>query len=220
MRQAVPLVFFSTGLFLLASVILPLGRSALQLFLFSMPQLIDPTAVSSHPAPVVVNVLGSTSVDYTQAPNWFSTPISLPPPVESPVTFFSLSLPRLRLSDVPVKINGSDLKKNAIHYPGTALPGDYGNTVIFGHSALPQFYRPGNPLTIFNPIVKAKIGDKINIQYDGVSYRYLVRQIVEVKPSQIEFLAQNFARRDLTLITCTPLGTYWYRFVVRAELVN
>ena len=34
---------------------------------------------------------------------------------------------------VPVEINGPDLKKNAIQFPGTAIPGDYGNTVILDH---------------------------------------------------------------------------------------
>jgi len=31
---------------------------------------------------------------------------------------------------------------------------------------------------------------------------------------------QDFSRKELTLVTCTPLGTYWKRFIVRAELVN
>jgi sortase A len=209
MRKVLPLICLSSGLLIIGSVIFPIGKQVL----FSPLKLLDPTAVSFYPAPIIVN-------DYTQAPSWFISDVSLPPSIPSSVTFFTLSLPRLNLINIPVHVNGSDLKKNAIHYPGTALPGDFGNTVIFGHSALPQFYRQDNPLIVFNPIIKAKIGDDITLKYDGVSYRYQVRQITEVKPSQIEVLAQNYSRRDLTLITCTPIGTYWNRFVVRAELVN
>ncbi len=219
MRRVIPLFILFAGISILGSVLFPIGGQALEFFLFPRPELLDPTLVSAYPAPVVVTSLGTAS-DYTSASNWFNSAVSLPPAAVTPITFFTISLPRLKMQDIPVQINGSDLKKNVIHYSGTALPGDYGNTVIFGHSALPQFYRPGNPLTVFNPLIKAKTGDDIYISYDGISYHYLIRNITEVKPSQIEVLAQNFSRHDLTLITCTPLGTYWRRFVVRAELVK
>ena len=65
-----------------------------------------------------------------------------------------------------------------------------------------------------------KKGDEITINYDGVVYRYVVRDTATVAPTKIEVLAQQFDKHELTLITCTPLGTYWKRFVVRAELVN
>jgi sortase A len=220
MKRVIPLGLTVTGLFLIACVIFPIANSLAQYFLISSPGLIDPTLVSIYPAPVVVNALDSVSDDYNQAENWFDTPVPLPSPKASPVAFFTLSLQRLHMQDIPVQINGSDLKKNAVHYPGTALPGDRGNTVVFGHSALPQFYRPNNPLTVFNPLLKANVGDEITIRYDGMTFRYLVRRINELKPSHVEVLAQDSSRRDLTLITCTPLGTYWYRFVIRAELVK
>ncbi|KKU74667.1 MAG: hypothetical protein UX99_C0008G0001, partial [Candidatus Amesbacteria bacterium GW2011_GWB1_47_26] len=54
----------------------------------------------------------------------------------------------------------------------------------------------------------------------GVTYKYIVRNITEVDPSQIEVLAQRYDKNELTLITCVPLGTYLRRFVARAELVN
>ncbi|MEK9201123.1 MAG: sortase, partial [Patescibacteria group bacterium] len=136
------------------------------------------------------------------------------------VKFFSLAIPELNLFDVAVEVNGSDLKKNAIHYPGTSLPGGYGNSVIFGHSALPQFYNKLNPITIFNPLVKAKVGQEIVINFDGASYTYVIKKIQEVTPDKVEVLGQTFDRHLLTLVTCTPLGTYWHRLVVTAELVE
>jgi sortase A len=220
-RKILPLLLLGSGLFLLANVFFSLGLDTFSLYLFQQPPLLDPTAVAEHPAPVIVNILGAATVDYTMAGSWFDAPASpASAPVTSPVKYFTLAIPRLKLENVSVEVNGTDLKKNAIHYPGTALPGDFGNSVIFGHSALPQFYKTGNPLTIFNPLVKAKVGDEIVVHFDGVTYHYLIKKTVIVKASAVEVLAQHYDRRSLTLITCTPLGTYWYRFVAQADLEN
>jgi sortase A len=219
-RKLVPALLLTSGLLLLFSVFFPISLDTLNLFFTSGPHLIDPTAVSAYPPPIVTNILGASSLDYTEASSWFDTPATFPAPENSPVRYFSLSIPHLKLTNISVEVNGTDLKKNAIHYPGTALPGEYGNTVIFGHSALPQFYRPGNIMTVFNPLLKAKVGDEVVIDFDGVTYRYFITNTSVVKPSEISVLAQKYDRRQLTLITCTPLGTYWYRFVAVAELEN
>lgn len=210
---------FASGLLLLLIILLPLAFSTIRYRISSSYQLYDPTQVSQYPLPQIVGVLGISAVDYSRPEVWFDAP---PPTAISPTTvnYYTVSLPRLKIINAPVEVGGQDLKKNAIHYTGSALPGDWGNTVIFGHSSLPQLYRPGNPLTIFNPLLQAKAGDEISIKFDGVTYNYLVKSTVEVTPRQVEVLAQRFDRRELTLITCTPLGTYWRRFVVRAELVN
>ncbi|MEK7163552.1 MAG: sortase [Patescibacteria group bacterium] len=141
-------------------------------------------------------------------------------PTTTKVSFYTLSIPKIELSDVRVEINGDDLKKSAIQYPGTALPGTFGNTVIFGHSTSPFLYKVGDPVSIFNPLLKVKVGDEIIVYFDGVTYRYVVRNIAELDPDKIEVLAQRYDKYELTLVTCTPLGTYLRRFVVRAELVN
>ncbi len=216
MRRFFSLSIIIVGLFLLLSVILPIGLSQLSFSL--QPKLLDPTAVSLVPAPFVANILGVTTPDYTQPTTWFPTASTAPS--TSRVRYYSLSIPKLNLRDIPVEINGTDLKKNPIQFPGTALPGDYGNTVIFGHSTLPALYKSRDPISIFNPLPKIKIGDAITIQYDGVTYKYIVRNTTEVDPSQIEVLAQRYDKNELTLITCVPLGTYLRRFVARAELVN
>lgn len=216
MRRFLSLSIITVGMFLLLSVILPIGLAQLS---FSIrPKLLDPTAVALVPAPFVANVLGVTTPDYTQPTTWFPTASTAPS--VSQVRYYTLSIPKLNLRDVPVEINGTDLKKNPIQFPGTALPGDYGNTVIFGHSTLPALYKSRDPISIFNPLPKIKVGDAITIQYDGVTYKYVVRSTAEVDPSQIEVLAQRYDKNELTLITCVPLGTYLRRFVARAELVN
>jgi sortase A len=217
-RKVLPVLLVISGLFLLLNVFFPIGLDTLTLLLSTKPRLLDPTAVSAYPVPIVANLLGASSLDYTLASSWFDPPSSFSVPENSPVNYFSLSIPRLKLQNVPVQVNSTDLKKNAIHYPGTALPGEYGNAVIFGHSALPQFYKTGNPLTIFNPLVKAKIGDEVVVNYDGITYHYYIKKTAVVEASAVSVLEQKYDRHQLTLITCTPLGTYWYRFVTVAEL--
>jgi sortase A len=218
-RRVFPIVLLITGLLCVGSVVLPVGLSFARYYLFRPPVLLDPRGSQGVPGPFIVNVLGVATTDYSTAQNWFnSAPIV--PALPTKVKYFTLTISRLKLFDVPVEVNGSNLNKNAIHYPGTALPGTEGNAVIFGHSALPQFYSIGNPLTIFNPLPEAKVGDIIVVNFDGQTFRYSVTTTLEVTPDQVEVLGQHPDRTELTLITCVPLGTYWHRFVAQAELVN
>lgn len=217
--KIIPVLLLLSGSLILAGLVLPITISTLRFRLFSPPRLIDPTAVAAFPVPYVVNALGITSVDYSDPTSWFDAPPATAS-ADVPIHYYTLSVPRLKLLNVRVEVDGHDLKQNAIHLPGTALPGDYGNTVIFGHSALPIFYKKGNPLTIFNPLVDIKSGDEVIINYDTITYRYTIRSTEEVTPDQIRVLAQHYDRHELTLITCVPLGTYWHRFVATAELSN
>lgn len=220
MRRLASLLLLSSGLGLLFVTLFPIIFSHLQFILNPTPQLLDPTATSGRPATFVVNALGFGSLDYSLATSWFESIPDLPPSPPTKVTHFTLSIPAVDLADVSVEINGNNLKTNAIHYPGTALPGNFGNSVIFGHSSLPQIYKPQYPLTIFNPLPKVKVGDEVHIKFDGVTYLYVVKKTQEVRANQIDVLSQHYDRYQLTLITCVPLGTYWRRFVATAELVN
>ncbi len=203
------------GALTLVSVAGPIGWQQLNYLI--QPKLLDPTQVSGHPAVLAASIF-SGGVDYTDSETWF--PANPHTTTLSKVRYYSLSVPTLQITNIPVEINGIDLKKNAIQYSGTAVPGSSGNTVVFGHSTLPQLSREGNPLSVFTSLPKIRKGDEVVINYDGVTYRYRVRETMEVKPTQIEVLAQRYDKYELTLITCVPLGTYLHRFVARAELVN
>jgi sortase A len=209
-KKTAPLLLVFLGSILILAVVAPLSYGQIKYWL--APQaLLDPTSTS---------ILGQqTIVDYTEPANWFNT---IPPVTNtlSKVSFYTISIPKVGMRDEVVEINGDNLKKSALQYPGTALPGTFGNTVIFGHSTTPFLYKPHDPLSVFNPLVKVKIGDEIIINYDGITYRYIVRHTAEVDPEKVEVLAQSYDKYELTLVTCTPLGTYLRRFVARAELVN
>ena len=166
-------------------------------------------------------VLGEKAeeIDYTQIGNWFS---EMPrfSPLPSKITHYILSIPKLKINEAVVQIGGEGLKQALVQYEGTALPGQFGNTVIFGHSVLPQFYNPKNYKTIFSTLPTLKEGDEIFVDFDGIRYRYVVVKMIEVSPDDISVLEQHYDSEYLSLITCVPPGTYLRRLIVRAKLVK
>ena len=108
--------------------------------------------------------------------------------------------------------------KSLVHYGGTALPGDWGNTVIFGHSVLPQFFNPKNYKTIFSTLPTLEKKDKILIDFDGITYFYEVYELKVVSPDDVSVLEQRYDTSYLSLVTCVPPGTYWKRLIVKARL--
>jgi sortase A len=218
MRKFLATLSVLVGLGLLGVVVVPIAWAQLQFL--TQPKLIDPTKISRQP--LVAAAIAPTvneSVDFTDSSTWFAG-TQPDTTTSSRVNYYTVSVPSVGIKEAVVEINGTDLKKNPIQYPGTAIPGQFGNTVIFGHSTLPQLYHSSDPISIFTSLPQVKKGDEIIINYDGVTYRYVINHTAEVNPSQIEVLAQRYDKNELTLITCVPLGTYLRRFVARAELVN
>lgn len=160
-------------------------------------------------------------VDYTKASNWFVGGAPKEKFVSNNISFYTISIPKLRIEDVVVAINGEDLEKSLIQYPGTALPGKIGNAVIFGHSILPIFYNPQNYISIFSTLPTLKKGDLINVDYDGIAYKYKVEGLFEVHPDDIQVLEQDTSDSFLTLVTCVPPGDPRNpkRLIVRARIV-
>ncbi len=154
----------------------------------------------------------------TRPSTWFYGDPHLPQ-VEYKVRYYKLSVPRLKIQDAVVEIGGEDLSKSLVHYKGTAIPGRFGNAIIFGHSTLPQLYSPKNYLTIFSYLPSLKKEDDIIVDYDGITYTFRVSEMIEVKPEDIQILEQRYDSSYLSLVTCVPPGTTLRRLVVRAKLV-
>lgn len=167
----------------------------------------------------VIPVAYAQSGSSTDPNTWF--PTAPQKKVVAPVTSYSLSVPSLKIDNATVTIAGDDLGKSLIHYGGTGLPGEYGNTVIFGHSTLPQLFRGTKDYhAIFATLPTIKEGADIFINYDGVEYQYRVYDKVVVEPTDLSPLEQRFDDSYLTLVTCVPPGTYLYRLNVKAKLVR
>ncbi len=176
---------------------------------------VTPVSDTKNLSPVAYAAAGS---EFTNANAWF--PASPQKRVAAPVNTYTLSIPKLKIADALVTVAGDDLALSLVHYGGTALPGEYGNTVIFGHSTLPQLFNPKNYKTIFSTLPTMKEGDEIDVTYDGISYVYKVFDMTVSDPSDLSALEQKFDDSYLTLITCVPPGTYWQRLHVKARLVR
>jgi sortase A len=167
-------------------------------------------------------VLGENNVDYTQLSNWFvNSPDNsslISQTINSNNSTYYLSIPKLKITDAMVALGSMDLTKSLIQYPQTALPGQLGNTVIFGHSVLPQFFSPKNYLTIFSTLYKLEQGDEIVLRCDKSTYKYVIEEMYEVKPTDLSVLEQHYDNKTLTLITCSPPGTYLRRLIIRATI--
>lgn len=159
----------------------------------------------------------SNQVDYTQAGNWF--PESPTQTFPSNLNSYTLSIPKLNIDHAQVSLTNQNLSQNLVHYGGTALPGNNGNGVVFGHSILPQFYNPKNYTAIFSTLHTLENGDQILTTIDGITYQYQIIDMFEVSPKDISVLEQTYDNKYLTLITCTPPGTYLRRLIVKAKLV-
>jgi LPXTG-site transpeptidase (sortase) family protein len=177
--------------------------------------------------PVVLDepIMLDYKLDYTDLSNWFGGQASEMDDLQYQVEEYRLDIPALEISNAKVRVGGTDLNKSLIQYPGTALPGEPGAPVIFGHSVLRQFYSPSekNPRrysSIFSKIMTLKNGDKIYLTYNNVKYTYQVQSNTEVQPTDTFILAQRYDARQLKLVTCVPEGTVLRRGVVIAQLIK
>lgn len=173
-------------------------------------------------SPIIDKKVANVSeVDYTQASNWFTGGAGKEEFIAKEVEYYTVSIPALKIDKATVAIGGEDLNSHIIQYPGTALPGKRGNSVLFGHSILPIFYNPKNYISIFSTLPSLKKGDQIFVDYDGISFTYEVEKMFEVYPTDIQVLDQDTTDSFLTLVTCVPPGDPRKpkRLIVRARVV-
>lgn len=172
-------------------------------------------------------VLGSTSqssfgaeagVDYTRASTWF--PKASPQKLDSSINSYFITIPRLKIDNALAQVGSEDLNKSLIHWGGSAIPGDYGTAVVFGHSSLVWLYNPKDYYTIFSKLPELNLGDDIYFNVGNATYRYKVEEMRVTSPDDLSVLEQKYDDRYVTLITCVPPGTYLKRLVVKARMVK
>lgn len=133
---------------------------------------------------------------------------------------YYLSIPRLGIQDAYVSTTDNDVNLHPIQFPGTPIPPATGNTAIFGHSTLPQWFDPHNPKAIFATALDVKVGDAINITIGSRIYNYRVISMNIVEADDTSYLAQDTDGSYVSIITCTPPGTTWKRLVIKAKLAT
>jgi LPXTG-site transpeptidase (sortase) family protein len=140
--------------------------------------------------------------------------------------FFYITIPKLKIENARIEVNSTDLSPDDTlgHYNGSNLPGENGNTFIYGHSVLPWFYNPKNYKTIFSTLGDLEKGDEFTIVYNNKKYDYMVESQEVKYPDEIDPLAEwkpkYLNESTVVLMTCWPAGAKTKRLMINATLEN
>lgn len=162
----------------------------------------DSTAVGSVGSETTVVSPDSTAVPTTSRPRAGTLLASLEMPAISSKSLY-----------VVAGVRTADLKRGIGFYPGTAPPGDFGNTALAGHRTT-----YGAP---FENIDRLRAGDPLILTtIDGRRLVYLVETSEIVSPEDTDVLLQpdDPGEAVLTLTTCHPKRSTKQRLVVHARL--
>jgi LPXTG-site transpeptidase (sortase) family protein len=163
-------------------------------------------------APVALPAVSAT---VSPSPASTTTVSPTPAPTNGPIPDgYRIEVPRLGI-DLPIA--EGDIERDvvvqktpenfAFHFPGTAIPGTFGNSYIYAHA------RTGMFLTLWN----ARVGDQVSITTPaGVELKFVVTEVhPKVPPADTSWL-QPSADERLTLQTSTGPNRDDPRFVVIA----
>ncbi|HSE61153.1 MAG TPA: sortase [Candidatus Saccharimonadales bacterium] len=141
-----------------------------------------------------------------------------------------LIIPKINV-EVPVDYAVNDLSESQIqnslrdgatHYklPGAnALPGQFGNTVILGHSSN-DIFNQGKYKFVFVLLDRLQPGDTFYLNYQSKRYIYKVTETKVIKPTEVSALQIGNSKPMATLVTCTPPGTALNRLVIFGEQIS
>ncbi len=137
----------------------------------------------------------------------------------------SMVIPALGLSVTIANPDTTDIStldhlllKGAVRYPTSALLGEAGNVVLFGHSSylpivLNQAYKT------FDGIQKLTPGDAITVYSSDTAYTYRVKSVTKESANDAA-IPLSVSGRVLTLSTCDSFGEKTDRFVVVSDFVE
>ena len=177
---------------------------------------------SDSPILEVVKVPGSTTstTATAEAPAAGSQPkrrAPVAPPrdeyaPEPVVQIGSIEIPKIGLTH-PIYhgITMRNIDRGPSHWPGTAFPGESGNTVFAGHRVTHS-----HP---FRNIDKLVPGDKVHFTVNGIKSNYVVTGSEIVTPKALH-IADPTPTPTATLFACHPPGSARYRYVVRLALLE
>ncbi len=144
------------------------------------------------------NILGNLKDNYLYIPSLN---------IEAPIIW---AIPEEKILD--------NLKNGVVQFNGSDTPDGPGNVFITGHSSY-YWWVSSDYKHIFALLPNIKKDDQIIVTYKGEPYIYKVTDILTVKPSQTDIIDSR-GKREVTLMTCVPVGTNISRFIVKAELQN
>lgn len=157
-------------------------------------------------------------IDPTVAVNIHKEPTLIIPKlnIEAPITFGAKN-------DVSSMMTAMGNGVAHFSVPGaSAVPGQFGNFVISGHSA-GNVYEQSDYKFIFSGLTRMGKDDKVYVDYNGVRYTYKITGTQTVEPTNVASLVKigdDASAPAITLLTCTPLGTSRYRLLVYGEQID
>lgn len=189
---------FTIAFFLSTSVLLSIGITPTGLRLTDAVKLVVPDDVTSN----------SIAVAKGQG--------ELPVRVEIPVLGIKANVSNPTTTNIDAL--DQDLLIGAVRYPGTGVPGENGNVLLFGHSShLPVVHNQA--YKAFNDIQNLKEGDPVYVYGEDKVYTYVVAT-VEHENTASDAIPLDQSSAKLTLATCDNFGTKADRWVVTANLVS
>jgi sortase A len=162
----------------------------------------------------------ATTAPASTAPSSTTSTVVLPRPLAPPepgvdeplVEIGRIEIARIDL-DMPLYegITLGTLDAGPGHWPGSAMPGQVGNTVVAGHRV--SHSRP------FRDIDQLQAGDEVVLTTADGRFVYQVDSTEVVEPEAIHIVEQTPAR-TATLFACHPPGSTRYRYVVHLTLAS
>ena len=112
-----------------------------------------------------------------------------------------------------------ELENGVVRYPGSAIPWEEWNSVIFGHSS--NFpWMNGDYNEVFSNLNFLEEWDEIIIYYNQKKFKYIVKEKRVIKPGDVSVLKKNISKKELSIMTCWPIWTTLNRLVVTGEMVE
>lgn len=181
------------------------------------PTLAAPTTTEA-PATTAAE---STSTTSTELPATTTPPtvvVTLPTPEPPPepraqepyIELGRIEIPKIGVDTTllqGISLNTLDLGPG--HWPGTALPGQIGNSVIAGHRTSHN--------KVFRNVDQLVPGDEVVFTTNEGTFTYLVRETTIVKPDAMYIIDQTY-EPTATLFACHPPGSTRERIVVHLDL--
>ncbi|MEY2467400.1 MAG: sortase [Actinomycetota bacterium] len=166
--------------------------------------------------------LPTTTTTPTTVPPTTAPPVSRPSkPVAAPrnayaaepvVQLGTIEIPKIGLfHQVMHGISMRNIDHGPSHWPGTAMPGEVGNTVFAGHRVTHS-----HPFLRINEL---EIGDPVVFHVGGVRSTYTVTGSEVVYPNQLSIVDQTSTPTG-TLFACHPPHSAKQRYVVHLALLE
>lgn len=141
------------------------------------------------------------------------------PKIGKNIPLVDISHPNVQGVDELNDIFMKELENGVVRYPGSAKPGEVGNSFIFGHSS--NFpWMEGKYNDVFALLDKVSFDDEIIVYYGQEKYIYKIQTKNVIRPGDVSVLKNNSEawKTQISLMTCWPIGTTLNRLVLTGEL--